>query len=72
MKYEENEWHMSQDGNNTEDRLGITEVPSSLLPTVLHRLGLAPEEASIDITVDDLLAQLKSDHWEVRLSAVHA
>ena len=72
MEYNENEWHISQNGNNTRGSRRDTQVPSSLLPTVLHRLGLLPEQALSEIEADELVAKLKSDDWEVRVGAVRA
>jgi hypothetical protein len=70
MEYNENEWHISQNGHNTRGSSEHVQVPSSLLPDVLHRLGLSPEQALSEIAVDDLVANLKSDDWEVRVAAV--
>lgn len=72
MEYKDNKWYISQNGHNKRGSLGNTQVPSSLLPTVLHRLGLTPEQALSEILVDDLIARLKSDDWEVRVAAVRA
>jgi lambda repressor-like predicted transcriptional regulator len=72
MEDKDNEWHISQNGHNKRGSLGNTQVPSCLLQTVLHRLGLTPEQALSEILVDDLIARLKSDDWEVRIAAVRA
>ena len=69
MEYNENEWHISQNGHNPGGQAEHVQVPSSLLPDVLHRLGLSPEQALSEIAVDDLVANLKSDDWEVRVAA---
>src|SRR5947209_15102834 len=73
MEDKDNELHTSQDENNKTGSSGSggnAQVPSSLLPTVLHRLGLPPEQAQSEVSLDDLLAKLKSDDWEVRVAAV--
>ncbi len=72
MQNKEDERHISQDGDNTAGSLGNARVPSSLLPTVLHRLGLLPEQALPETSLDDVIAPLKSDDWEVRIAAVRA
>jgi hypothetical protein len=51
---------------------GPAQVPPSLLPTVLQRLGLSPETSKPDISVKTLLEQLHSIDWEERLNAVRA
>src|SRR5438067_8107162 len=68
MEY--NEWHISQNGHNTRGSSEHVQLPPSLLPAVLHRLGLPPDQAPSEIAVDDLVANLKSDDWEVRVAAV--
>jgi len=72
MDYNENEWHISKDGDNQKVASGQAQVPSSLLPTVLHRLGLTPEQTLSELSLDDLAAKLKNDDWEVRVAAVRA
>ncbi len=72
MDYNENEWHISKDGDNQRVSSGQAQVPSSLLPTVLHRLGLTPEQTLSELSLDDLVAKLKNDDWEVRVAAVRA
>ncbi len=72
MDYNENEWHISKDGDNQKVSSGQAQVPSSLLPTVLHRLGLTPEQTLSELSLDDLVAKLKNDDWEVRVAAVRA
>ncbi len=47
-------------------------VPASLLPTVLQRLGLAPEQARPEPSLDELRVQLRSDDWVVRVATVRA
>src|SRR5260370_18627646 len=69
MDYNENEWHISKDGDNQRVSSGQAQVPSSLLPTVLHRLGLTPEQTLSELSLDDLAAKLKNDDWEVRVAA---
>src|SRR5258708_39804587 len=72
MDYNENEWYISKDGDNQRVSSGQAQVPSSLLPTVLHRLGLTPEQTLSELSLDDLAAKLKNDDWEVRVAAVRA
>lgn len=72
MDYNENEWYISKDGDNQKVSSGQAQVPSSLLPTVLHRLGLTPEQTLSELSLDDLAAKLKNDDWEVRVAAVRA
>src|SRR5260370_39891894 len=69
MDYNENEWHISKDGDNQRVSSGQAQVPSSLLPTVLHRPGLTPEQTLSELSLDDLVAKLKNDDWEVRGAA---
>src|SRR5207302_1588457 len=49
-----------------------THAPPSLLPTVLHRLGLTPEQPQPEMSADELIAKLKSDDWTMRAAAVRA
>src|SRR5260370_36994212 len=72
MEYNENEWYISKDGDTQRVSSGQAQVPSSLLPTVLHRLGLTPEQNLSELSLDDLAAKLKNDDWEVRVAAVRA
>ncbi len=74
MHDEENEWHNNPDGDNTEGAAEQQQVPPTLLPNVLQRLGLAPGQAPSDfeLSIDDLIAKLKSDRWEERVVAVRA
>jgi len=70
MENNENEWYRNQDGDGKSD--ASAQVPSSLLPTVLYRLGLTSEPASSETPVESLVARLKSENWEERASAVRA
>lgn len=72
MEYNENELHIGHNGNNASGLSRDIQVPSSLLPGVLQRLGLPPEQPHSELTIDDLLAKLKSGDWEVRVAAVRA
>lgn len=75
MENNENEWYRSQDGDNKSNTPGHAQVPSSLLPTVLHRLGLTPEQASSELPARDWnedWKRLKSENWEERAAAVRA
>jgi hypothetical protein len=47
-----------------------TQVPPSLLPTVLQRLGLSPETSEPEISAKTLVEQLRSTDWEERLKAI--
>jgi HEAT repeat protein len=73
MQDNENEWRGPQDDDNE----GIEEepqVPPTLLPNVLQRLGLTPELLvdGFELSVDDLMAKLRSASWEERVVAVRA
>jgi HEAT repeat protein len=68
-KYEEQSIQESDIPNGSSEHV---QVPSSLLPTVLQRLGLTPEQARPEPSLDDLQVQLKSDDWVMRVAAVRA
>jgi hypothetical protein len=73
MTDNENKWRTDYGDDDNRDapgNAGDVEVPASLAPTVLHRLGLTPEQAYSEISVDDLMARLKSEDWTVRIVAV--
>src|SRR5215467_6894661 len=72
MEDKVNGWRISHNDDNRRGSSRDTEVPSSLLPSVLHRLGLTPEQAFSVLSFDDLVAQLKSDNWHMRAAAVRA
>ncbi len=72
MEYKDNEWRSSQDDDNKTGSSGNVQVPPSLVPNVLHRLGLTPEQTASEISVDDWIAKLKGGDWEVRAAAVRA
>ena len=72
MEDKQNEWHSSLNSNNTRGSAGNAQVPSSLLSTVLHRLGLPPEQSRSELSFDDAKVRLTSDDWEVRVAAVRA
>src|SRR5581483_5724234 len=71
---------MEDNINNSQDRSHLdhstnrsfehTHVPPSLMPSVLHRLGLAPEQVQEEMSVEDVIAKLKSENWEERVRAV--
>ncbi len=48
------------------------QAPPTLLPNVLHLLGLTkePYEKSSEIAVDDVVVNLRSDDWQIRIAAV--
>lgn len=72
MKHDENIHNTNQQPKMTDEALAHTQpqVPSSLLPTVLHRLGLTPAQTQQEMSVETVLANLKSDRWEERAAAV--
>ncbi len=74
MQNNENAWSSSSQGENTGGTEEEPQVPSTLLPSVLQRLGLTPEltEDDFELSVEDLIAKLKSDAWEERVVAVRA
>ncbi len=74
MQDNENEWSSSPQGGDMEDVEEEPQVPSTLRPDVLQRLGLTPELMADDfeLSVDDLIAKLQSDRWEERVVAVRA
>jgi len=72
MEDKQNEWHSILNGNNIIGSAGNAQVPSSLLQTVMHRLGLPPEQARSELSFDDAKVRLTSDDWEVRVAAVRA
>jgi hypothetical protein len=65
-----NERHSSLNDDNSKGSSLNTQVPPSLLPTVLHRLGLSPEQAQVVLSLNDVKASLEGDDWEVRIAAV--
>jgi HEAT repeats len=65
-----NEIHNSLNDDNSNGSSLSTQVPLSLLPTVLHRLRLSPEQARPELSFDHSKASLQSDNWEVRTAAV--
>lgn len=72
MENYENGWHTSQNGNDTGGPLRDVQVPSSLLPAVMQRLGLPSEQDLSEKSVDELAVDLRSDNWEVRIAAARA
>ena len=72
MENNSNGWRISHNEDNSRGLSRDAEVPSSLLPNVLQRLGLTPEQALSELAFDDLAAKLKSDDWKVRAAAVRA
>jgi len=72
MEGKVNGWRISHNDDNIRGSSRDTEVPSSLLPGVLHRLRLTPEQALSELSFDDLVAKLKSDDWNMRAGAVRA
>src|SRR6266702_6350967 len=72
MENNSNGWRISHNDDNSRGLSKDAEVPSSLLPNVLQRLGLTPEQALSELSFDDLATRLKSDDWKVRAAAVRA
>jgi hypothetical protein len=75
MQDNENEWSSRpQDDNREGLEEEPQEVPATLLPAVLQRLGLTPGLLAEDfeLSVDDLIAKLQSASWEERVVAVRA
>src|SRR5215469_15040358 len=72
MENNANGWRISHNENNSRGSSRNTEAPSSLLPSVLQRLGLTPEQAVYEFSFDDLAAKLGSEDWEMRAAAVRA
>jgi len=72
MENNQREEQIPQESETTTGPSEHAQVPTSLLPTVLQRLGLTPEQASSEPSLDDLRAQLKSDDWFRRAAAVRA
>jgi len=69
MQNQEHEWQHSQDEQHTGDEPATSQVPSTLLPDVLYRLGLSTENSELPIA--DLLLKLQSSTWEKRALALH-
>ncbi|MDQ2906255.1 MAG: HEAT repeat domain-containing protein [Ktedonobacteraceae bacterium] len=65
MQYDHNEQH----GEHNNEQPASMEAPSSLLPTVLQRLGLDGSWVQPD-QIADLVAELEHDEWYVRVQAV--
>lgn len=70
MENNQREEQIPQESETTNGSSEHAQVPTSLLPTVLQRLGLTPEQARSEPSLDDLKAQLKSDDWFRRAAAV--
>src|SRR5579863_1691882 len=70
MEDKENERHSSLNDDNTRDSSVNSLVPSSLLLTVLHHLGLSTEQTRAEPSFDEAKASLRSADWEERVRAV--
>jgi hypothetical protein len=75
MEHEEHKELIPRDNHHTEEttnghHLPTAQVPPSLLPMVLLRLGLSSDSLSPEISVDTLVELLHSEEWEERLNAV--
>lgn len=70
MEDNTNKDHISQQNNEMESSPESAQVPSSLLPTVLYRLGLTPEQVQQEMSVEEAMVKLKSNDWEERAKAV--
>ncbi len=74
MQDNENEWSSRPEDDDREGLEEEPQVPSTLLPAVLQRLGLTPGllVEDFELSVDDLIAKLRSASWEERVVAVRA
>lgn len=74
MQDNENEWSSRPQDDTREGLEEEPQVPSTLLPSVLQQLGLTPGQQAEDfeLSVDDLIAKLRSASWEERVEAVRA
>ena len=70
MEDNTNQDHISKHNNKIEDSPESPQVPPSLVPTVLHRLGLTPQQAQQEMPVEEAIVKLKSNNWEERIRAV--
>lgn len=78
MEHEEHKELIHRDNDHSQETTGrrlptaqpTAQVPPSLLPMVLLRLGLSSDSLSPEISVDTLVELLHSEHWEERLNAV--
>jgi len=70
MQDKEHEWQSNQDATERDDEAEQLQVPSTLLSNVLQRLELLPEQASSELSPDDLLLKLRSGRWEERVQAL--
>ncbi len=74
MEYDEHKELIPRDNEHSEittgHRLRAVQVPPSLLPMVLLRLGLSSDAPAPEISVDTLVDLLHSERWEERLNAV--
>jgi HEAT repeat len=70
MEDNTNQDHISQQNNEMGNLPEPPQVPPSLFPTVLHRLGLTPEQAQQEMSVEEAMVKLKSNDWEERAKAV--
>lgn len=61
--------HTHEDGERAGARI---QAPATLLPSILHQLGLAnePVAESSEIAVDDVVMNLRSEDWQTRIAAV--
>ncbi|MBV9257386.1 MAG: hypothetical protein JO215_05155, partial [Ktedonobacteraceae bacterium] len=70
MQDKEHEWQSNQDATERDDEAEQLQVPSTLLPNVLQRLDLLPEQAPSELSPDELLLKLRSGRWEERVQAL--
>lgn len=70
MEDNTNQDYISQQNNKIEGSSESPQVPPSLVPTVLHRLGLTPQQAQQEMPVEEAIVKLKSNNWEERVRAV--
>jgi HEAT repeats len=72
MDYDENERPFGLHDDHAGAELEHIQPPVSLLPGVLHRLGLSPEQPPAKTALDDVRTGLASDDWQLRVAAVRA
>jgi hypothetical protein len=75
MEHDEHKELIPRDNHHSQElttghRLPAAQVPPSLLPMVLLRLGLSSDALEPELSVDTLVELLHSEEWEERLNAV--
>src|SRR5712691_8626499 len=72
MEHNEDKQHSTKDAKQRNGQPGNVHAPSSLLHTVLGRLGLGDKPALQETQVNELVATLVHQDWYVRAAAVRA